>query len=497
MMSTIHVDVPGLDLVLGGGIRAISRADGLRESATLLMRGPAGAGKSIFGTQLAGALGRALKCDVAYGCVELLPFELRAQHEGFERKDERVIVPPFVKEDSAKTKKEGCRIFAAVLDIGSSESGPAQLGTAILNLLGTIKQFGGDPRVLVIDSLSDGYHLGASAPRDFADALCKLAADQGMFLILLEETATSQPSVWSFATDIVIQLDAIEEDLAPGILSTSDRSMKVIKNRFAPSGTGAHRFGIAAAGVSVFPHPSSYLAPWARNLIVPAVDLSPMQDWSIPKTLSSDWRPFRSCVTAVYGSDATAVFELVNQLGTKSPEDGPFAGGDVFLDFAWQEPDDIEMFDMQGGGICVPAGNRFLSIHKLLSQAVNAIRTVHDRSSFVRRVLIGDFRSMRNVEGSRAIGHGIVALITILRRASIPAILFETTRSRVVREQGFANPPHERETGADEPAVVDVADVVIEIRSSVNGPLVYTISEIRKGLRSQWHGPVPKERASQ
>ncbi|HLM43036.1 MAG TPA: hypothetical protein VK458_04165, partial [Myxococcaceae bacterium] len=77
----ITVDIPGLDLALGGGIWTVHRMPETNPSATLLIRGLPGSGKTAFGTLLAGALGRALEGDVAYGCVELLPVELQAQHE--------------------------------------------------------------------------------------------------------------------------------------------------------------------------------------------------------------------------------------------------------------------------------------------------------------------------------------------------------------------------------------------------------------------------------
>jgi KaiC/GvpD/RAD55 family RecA-like ATPase len=185
-MSTIHVDIPGLDLVLGGGIPAISRAEGLEESATLLLRGPPGSGKSIFGTQIAAAIGRTLGVDVAYGCVELLPHELHAQHGAFGPVGDRVVVPPFARQEPPKQGE--CRIFAAVLDIGSAEEAQSSFGGAVIELLEVVEACGGKPRVLVIDSLSDGYKLGSSAPRELADRLCKLAASRGMFLVMLEET---------------------------------------------------------------------------------------------------------------------------------------------------------------------------------------------------------------------------------------------------------------------------------------------------------------------
>jgi KaiC/GvpD/RAD55 family RecA-like ATPase len=216
MTRTIPVDIDGLNLLLGGGIPVLKRHEDFRESATLLVRGPPGSGKTILGVQLAGSLARSLGCDVAYGCVELLPSELASQHAGIKKVwlAERVIMAPFMKHEP---RGKECRIFAEMLDLGSSGEEVSKLGDAIEHVPRVIERAGGKPRVLVIDSLSDGYNLGATkAPRELADALCKMAAQRGMVLILLEEIVESRPSAWSFATDIVLQLSAGEETVAPG-----------------------------------------------------------------------------------------------------------------------------------------------------------------------------------------------------------------------------------------------------------------------------------------
>ncbi len=69
-MTLFSTEIWGLDLVLGGGVQGISRAEN-PESATLLLRGAPGAGKTVLGAHLASALARGLGCYVAYGYVEL------------------------------------------------------------------------------------------------------------------------------------------------------------------------------------------------------------------------------------------------------------------------------------------------------------------------------------------------------------------------------------------------------------------------------------------
>jgi len=255
MTRTIPVGIDGLNLLLGGGIPVLTRHEDFGESATLLVRGPPGSGKTIFGVQLAGSLARSLECDVAYGCVELLPSELAAQHAGIKREDlaERVVMAPFTKEEPRANE---CRIFAEMLDIGSSGDEVAKLGDAIEHVLRVIERAGGQPRVLVIDSLSDGYNLGATkAPRELADALCKMAARKGMVLILLEEIVESRPSPWSFATDVVLQLSPSEDVAASGPSDSFERRLTVAKNRLGPSEAGVHRYSILPNwGVNVLPN---------------------------------------------------------------------------------------------------------------------------------------------------------------------------------------------------------------------------------------------------
>jgi KaiC/GvpD/RAD55 family RecA-like ATPase len=68
----------GLDVLLGGGFRLVKRLAEL-ESATVVVRGGAGAGKTLVALQVALDLATALGGDVVVGCVEILPTEYVAQ----------------------------------------------------------------------------------------------------------------------------------------------------------------------------------------------------------------------------------------------------------------------------------------------------------------------------------------------------------------------------------------------------------------------------------
>ena len=60
--------ISGLDLILGGGVRLLCRVPEAEASASLLVRGGPGTGKSVLGLQLALTLADSLGGDVACGC---------------------------------------------------------------------------------------------------------------------------------------------------------------------------------------------------------------------------------------------------------------------------------------------------------------------------------------------------------------------------------------------------------------------------------------------
>src|SRR5262249_47418264 len=161
---------------------------------------------------------------------------------------------------------------------------------AVGGLLDAIREVGGEPHVLVIDSLSDGYNLGASAPRALADDLCKMAAQRGMILILLEETTEKRPSVWSFATDVALHLGPAEEMPAPGASGSFERQLIVTKNRLGPSESSVHRFAIMPKfGIRVFPHPRAYLSKWAPNTVLPDWKNDHLRAQGWPLKLPAPW----------------------------------------------------------------------------------------------------------------------------------------------------------------------------------------------------------------
>jgi KaiC/GvpD/RAD55 family RecA-like ATPase len=443
MTRTIRVDIDGLNMILGGGVAVLKRHETFDESAMLLVRGPPGSGKTVFGTQLAGSLARVLGCDVAYGCVELLPSELAAQHAGVKRPEvkERVLVAPF---NGHEPRGEECRIFAEVLDLGSSGEEPATLGEAIEHLFTVIADFGGKPRVLVIDSLSDGYNLGLQAPREVADSLCKLAARRGIILILLEETVDHRPSAWSFACDVVAELSMATPAAQR---ETIERSVTITKNRLGPCEPGPHSMEVFAGwGIQIYPAHRTYLRPWVNSVLFPewksyglswqwgqihlkGAENRPAMDGSIP------FYPFCACTTLVYGQAAGGVALIASIIGE-------FAGTaekprDVMLSFGIEPafPDNVSSSLGSRSGsppvLDVILLGTLTAPDKLVTHALSCISNIWTSGTPIGRVFIGDLRWALAAWPLEKIREPLGVLLAVFRRAAIPTILMESNHGHM------------------------------------------------------------------
>jgi len=234
----IALGTAGLDAMLGGGLPA-SCAKGATESSSIcLLRGGPGSGKSVLGAQIAAAAAEQLMVDVAYACIEALPTELAAQRCGLGRPTEELLRPPFQRQ--VARRERGTRLFAGMLEgeMGSDFGrNRAEFLPSLRAFLDVVMGVGGSPRVLVVDALSDGYGLGASAPWDLAEAVQRCAHGDGLILILAEETVDERPSPWPSFSDVVIEL---------GLVATAEgfeRCMTVTKNG-TPIVGEAHRFTI-------------------------------------------------------------------------------------------------------------------------------------------------------------------------------------------------------------------------------------------------------------
>jgi hypothetical protein len=245
----------GLDVLLGGGFRLVKRLPDT-ESATVLVRGGAGAGKTLVGLHVALELAKALGGDVVVACVEILPTEYVAQIQAA-RTDidqRRVAVLP----EKPRGGVPGPRVYCALLTELDTEA-PDLVGC--LEALGRdVASAGGKPAVFIVDSLIEGYGIGGSAPRTAADAVMKLAAQGGYGLVLCEEVRSDDASPWVFAADTVIELGVAARERG--------RWIEVRKNRFGASVSGRHELDLGAGTPpAAFPEPQAWVARDLREVL--------------------------------------------------------------------------------------------------------------------------------------------------------------------------------------------------------------------------------------
>jgi KaiC/GvpD/RAD55 family RecA-like ATPase len=428
----------GLDLVLSGGVRWVERVATVA-GASILVRGPAGSGKTLVGVSLARSLARQLNGPVAYGCVELLPSELDAQVQSlFPGSDGPAVrYAPFNSEPAPGADV----LLVSLLEL---DGNPDRLGDALDAMWGEIEALDLRPRVVVIDSLIDGYGIGSNVSREFADAICKLTARWGIALILLEECATAKASPWVYAVDTVIEL-GLEGDEGAG---SPERWLRVPKHRFGPSDIGPHRFVIESGiGVTVFPRTSVWLEPWAAPL-VGLVSRGPA-----PRLVRSNngvpALTIKGPIVAIHGSETSALLRLARSL---KPEGPPSVSRSLWYDF--QSPLSSDPV-RDGATLRVGLSHPYLSAERLLSRMLE--KSLFDEP--VASVLISDVRTIRSARNTDALRSALSTFCTLMRAHGVPVLMIETAPFRfAVRGNSFVSQP-----GLAEPDIVHFSDVAIEV----------------------------------
>jgi KaiC/GvpD/RAD55 family RecA-like ATPase len=241
MIRAVPTGDLGLDVLLGGGWRLVERLPG-RESATILLRGGPGTGKTLLSVDVALALAGALDGDVVVACVELLPSEYIAQieagraelvlqwREGQQLAEPRMMMLP---QATPVAAAKSPRIFCGL--VADLDPSMPDLVAALESLRREVVALNGKPVAFIVDSLISGYGLGPAAPRQNVDAVMKFAAQEGVGLVLCEEAPDDAPSAWDFSADTVLALEHHRE---------GDRQIFVKKHRYGPSAPGAHQLEI-------------------------------------------------------------------------------------------------------------------------------------------------------------------------------------------------------------------------------------------------------------
>lgn len=410
----IPIEPFGLRLVLGGGVCLVSREEAVAGSTTVLIRGGPGTGKTVLGTHIATAIAELLQCDVAYGCVEILPPELAAVVEGL---DVSLEVEP-APWSSSPESSVAPRVLAGNLALGEKGGQQASLLEALNGLISAAAAAGANPRVVVVDSLSDSHQLGGGVPRTLVDDVCKMAAGAGRILVLLEECVDSRPSPWSFATDVVLELSLKESAEHGGALI---RTLSVIKNRFGPTEPGPHPMVIVPGeGVSIRPRVRSYMHPWSASALFPGrePDLPSTDRWG-NFAKKEFLPPFEQCSCLASGNDRDAVMKLTAGLGEWRGEE---PGTHVIVRIGGKHAAEIEG---EVGVAEVPLWGPLAGHEELLARIVDVLVRTMERGP-IRRILIGDLTHLKNDPNEEQLRRLLISLLDFARQALIPVVLFQT-----------------------------------------------------------------------
>jgi len=405
----VKTSIDGLDLVLGGGVRLLERVPGAGESAALLVRGAAGTGKTLLANHIAATLARQLVCDVVVACLELLPTELEAQLAGFEAT--RGLLPVRTGE---RVGGDAPRVFARIVEPDlSREDDP--IGDEMLRLLELVERSGGAPRVLVVDSLSDGYGLGGKVKRVAADALVRFAASRGLCLVLVEEVQQLRPSPWCFVVDTVIELRL--ERLAGSF--REERTLTVTKNRLGPSDAGPHELALGGGKLMVLPEPDAWDRAWAGGWWkLPVTAATGARSWGDAaldeKVEEKKLAPFEGTTTLVRACDLISAATRVTLL-MKSSDGGV-------------------LISLQGDDRLPPGplyGDALVSPHRLQAVVIERLKAA---AGPIEYVAIGDLSALYATHQSVPFVRTICRTVRWLAASKISVILYETAPARVQGE---------------------------------------------------------------
>jgi KaiC/GvpD/RAD55 family RecA-like ATPase len=440
---THHADIKGLPLILGGEIRAVAKLAERAESAVILVRGPAGSGKTIFATQLAAHEALVRGGDVAYCCIELLPSELDAQISGLTFGPEARVLRVSNVADLPPGTEQAPRIYASIVEV--PELGVPDIGAELQRVIDEAARESFTPKVVVIDSLAEGYRLGASVPRYLADALAKFAADNGILLVLLEEVMDQRDSTWTFIADVVLEL---AHHGSVGTSAAEERSLTVRKNRFGPAHVGPHAFAIhRTGGIVIYPRLSAYLSEFARSVLPQQVREQPLPHLRIKENGGGYLAiPEQDEVVLLTGNDATTVLVALDRMVQQAQN--------LYLDMASMGASEERV---------LRCGDPLLGPERLLSELSGKLESL---SGSISGLVVGDLGAIdRNIDPD-GMRRALPVILMIARSLELPVLLYETA--------------------AQHPLSVHLADTVIDVRvdHKRNGQreIAGALSSRRRGL---------------
>ncbi len=457
-IRTLSVGDSGLDLVLGGGIAWVERVPG-HQSATVVVRGGAGTGKTLTALHLSHALARTLEGDVAYACVELLPMELVAQARS-------LFADKFHYGPVSSNAQLGAPVGPPCLLPGLLElpENGASIGSALESFWAKLTagpKGWKRPKVLVVDSLIDGYGLGSNVPRQLADAMCKLAAEWNVVLILVEEVLRGDSSPWVFACDTAIELESPRSDISTTLPAPTERRLTVLKHRFLPSDAGPHRFQfVADKGLSVAPRPSAWIEPWAKSIVLPRIN-GPLPNASVPLptfVLHQNLASFgqqRGHVVFIHDADAVRCKQHATQTRRANGQSNTTLSASFHLPLGTKS--------RQQGGTIIGLAHPYASPHKILHAIIDAWVEMGVSADHAQLV-VGDLCALGAMAGGEHVLLALGVLATLARQVGTLLVLYETTPPRLSYIPGGhpTTPFYFDEPGIHRPPAAAFADVIVE-----------------------------------
>ncbi len=432
LVRTVRSGIVGLDLALGGGFRFVRRSyAGDRESSILLVRGGPGVGKSVLAEDLALRLATVVEGDALYFCVEVLPSEILAQRMGFDDFDPARVVDLSRKghRDPSITKPS---LILGMLDAPLDDAGVPDVGASLLDLHRMAAARGYAPKVVVVDSLSEGYGLGASVSRTVVDGLCKLAVEQGWVLILVEETPTDAPTPWTFAVDTVLSLRLTAAEGG----AQSRRELLVTKHRFGGCEPGPHGLLIERERVRVIPPFSAY-----RNA-VRDLDLPPPakgRSLTVPTKGETAFPPWFEVVDGAgrlvtvgehgFPEKGDRAAKVASRIG-EHPADGSRAQGALSVFYF------VESYGHQKDGdpsFVMGTLHQFVRGDEWLEGVLHQMYTLEHRAEAVASIHIGPTDRLNPYENKDDLARALTLFAGLLSARGHVVILFGESPDNVVR----------------------------------------------------------------
>jgi hypothetical protein len=353
-----------------------------------------------------------------------LPSEVLAQRMGFEPFDPAYVVDLSHRGSRDPSAKQPYLVLG-MRDVPSDDDGIPELGGTLLELARIAAQRGFNPKVVVVDSLSDGYSLGRAVPRPVVDGLCKLAIEQGWGLILIEEVADASVSPWTFAVDTVLSL-RVAPAASP---AQARRELMVTKHRFGPCEPGPHRLQIDPQRIRVIPPFAAYrnaardlsLPPPAKNrsLRIPVTGTPP--EWDAFNVPDGEGR----CVV-VQGNhevEEEEVQDICARIGAFSSDGKLTTGHQVEVLLLERSP---FPFYAKERGFSVGTLHQFVDGEDWLEDVLTHLSRWRGSIASVR---IGSVKRVKIYENAVNIRRAILLLVDILSRRGLIAIIFSEDSS--------------------------------------------------------------------